>query len=89
MPMAAPEMFEAEDLPAGEVPPERVLAKDDLEVIVGVGPEYARRLRAAGVATFADLAAANPADLSTMIDVNVERILRDDWIGQARQLLGR
>ncbi|PKO21118.1 MAG: hypothetical protein CVU38_16495 [Chloroflexi bacterium HGW-Chloroflexi-1] len=74
---------------AGEVPPERVLAKDDLEVIVGVGPEYARRLRAAGVATFADLAAANPADLSTMIDVNVERILRDDWIGQARQLLGR
>jgi len=88
LPTATPEEFAAEEPPAGEIPPERVLANDEFEVIVGVGPEYARRLRAAGVVTFADLAAANPADISAMIDVSVERILRDDWVGQAQQLLG-
>lgn len=65
----------------GEIP----RAMDDLTQIKGIGPTYARRLRDAGLATYADIAAATPDQLrevtkaATMTDVS-------EWISSARAL---
>jgi predicted flap endonuclease-1-like 5' DNA nuclease len=61
---------------------------DDLTVIEGIGPTYARALKASGIATYADLARQNPAELSQLLEgrVSAARIRNQDWIGQARQL---
>jgi predicted flap endonuclease-1-like 5' DNA nuclease len=64
-------------------------AADNLEQINGIGPTYARRLREAGIRSFADLANQEPARLREVTG------LRDwqaadpaDWITEARQLGG-
>ncbi len=54
---------------------------DDLTEINGIGPTYSERLAAAGIDTFAALAAAEAADLAERIDVPETRVA--DWIGQA------
>jgi predicted flap endonuclease-1-like 5' DNA nuclease len=65
------------------------VASDNLEAINGIGPTYARRLREAGVKTFADLSNQAPERLREITG------LRDwqaadpaDWITEARQLTG-
>ena len=73
-------------LPAELSGPAVSLMDDDLEIVIGVGPDEASRLRAAGVRTLAELAAADPAILGPAIGVPVERIVSEDWIGQARRL---
>ena len=58
---------------------------DDLTAIKGIGPAIARKLEAAGVRTFADLAAADPNDLADKIasrPVTAERVRT--WISEAR-----
>jgi predicted flap endonuclease-1-like 5' DNA nuclease len=40
---------------------------DDLTVIKGIGPALQNRLRALGITTFADLAAANPDKLMAQL----------------------
>jgi predicted flap endonuclease-1-like 5' DNA nuclease len=74
MPVAAPLSAEVED---------------DLLAILGIGPVYARRLREAGITTFAALAEANDEVLEKITAGNLERVIRDDWRGQARRLAGR
>src|SRR5258706_11622508 len=61
---------------------------DDLTIIEGIGPAYAKALNAIDVRTFADLANADAADLASRMATRVtaDRIRQDDWIGQARQL---
>jgi polyhydroxyalkanoate synthase len=56
----------------------------DLEVLDGVGPAYADRLRAAGVEALPDLVAADPEELAAAVDVSADRVRR--WIDQAREL---
>ncbi len=73
-------------LPAELSGPVVSLMDDDLEIVIGIGPEEADKLRAAGVNTLADLAAADSAFLGSVIGVPVERIVSEDWIGQARRL---
>jgi polyhydroxyalkanoate synthase len=46
----------------------------DLTVVRGVGPAYADRLRAAGVETVADLAAADPVELAGEVDIAEGRL---------------
>jgi predicted flap endonuclease-1-like 5' DNA nuclease len=61
---------------------------DDLTIIEGIGPAYAKALNAIEIKTFAELAAQNADDLASRMQTRVtaDRIRQDDWIGQAKQL---
>jgi ribosomal protein L30 len=58
---------------------------DDLERIEGIGPKIASVLRAAGIATFADLAAAEPSRLNEILEQEPNLRLADPatWSEQA------
>jgi predicted flap endonuclease-1-like 5' DNA nuclease len=66
----------------------RHVVNDDLTLINGVGPAFARALNTLGIHTFAQLAEQNAADLAGRMTARItaERILRDRWIEQAREL---
>lgn len=68
---------------AAEAVPDRQHS-DDLTEIVGIGPVYQGRLSGAGITTFADLAAADPAALAEAIDVADSVVT--GWIDQARRM---
>lgn len=58
---------------------------DDLTMLEGIGPVYAAKLRERGIVSFADLAAADEADLGAIIDAPAwRRIQYGDWIAQAQ-----
>ena len=61
---------------------------DDLKLISGVGPALEKKLHAAGVTSFAQIAGWSEDDVARMDDVLSfkGRITRDDWIGQATTL---
>lgn len=65
---------------------------DNLELINGIGPKYARALRSAGILSFADLARHSShtlADLlhqQTQIKITPHRIEEANWIEQAVRL---
>ena len=63
---------------------------DDLKMIVGVGPFLERKLHAAGIYTFRQIAALSQDDMDQVNDV-IEyfpgRIRRENWGGQAAELL--
>ena len=65
--------------------PKKATAKaDDLKKIEGIGPKIASTLAEAGIATFADLAKAKPADISEIIkDVRGNHV-PDTWPEQAK-----
>jgi NADH-quinone oxidoreductase subunit E len=62
---------------------------DDLKLISGVGPKLEMVLRERGIDTFADIASWSDADVARIdADLGFEgRIVRDDWVGQAKALL--
>jgi predicted flap endonuclease-1-like 5' DNA nuclease len=64
--------------------------QDDLKLISGVGPGLERKLKDAGITSFAQIVALTDAEIANL-EANVVkfagRIKRDDWIGQAQQLL--
>jgi predicted flap endonuclease-1-like 5' DNA nuclease len=62
-------------------------AEDNLGEIAGIGPVFRVRLRQAGITTYAALAAMTPTQLAAVTEQTVERITRDDWIGQAQRRL--
>src|SRR6266699_5183992 len=63
---------------------------DDLKLINGIGPAVEKRLNGVGIFTFAQLAALSPADIAAAVadlaGLSAERIIKQDWIGQARKL---
>jgi predicted flap endonuclease-1-like 5' DNA nuclease/cytoskeletal protein CcmA (bactofilin family) len=59
---------------------------DDLTRIDGIGPVFAQRLNAAGVRTFAQLAALTPEQIADIIGWPAERVIRSRIIEQAREL---
>jgi large subunit ribosomal protein L21 len=67
------------------------LVDDDLTVIGGIGPKLAERLAVFGVTTFAQLASWSPEDVerfeATLPAVQRGRVEREDWIGQAADLV--
>ena len=75
--VAAP--VETPDLPQAD-------RTDDLTLIKGIGPSYARKLREVGITSFAALAEAGDDLLEALTEGNLERVVRDDWRGQARRL---
>ena len=64
--------------------------KDDLKLITGVGPGLERKLQDVGITSFEQIAKLSDlqiADLETRVVRFAGRIKRDDWIGQAEQLM--
>src|SRR5260370_29873593 len=63
---------------------------DDLKLINGIGPGVEKRLNGVGIYTFAQLAALSPADIAAAVShlagLSAERIIKQDWIGQADKL---
>ena len=63
---------------------------DDLKLINGIGPAVESRLRGVGIKKFAQLAALSPADIAASVSdltgLTTERIIKQDWIGQAHRL---
>ncbi len=63
---------------------------DDLQIINGIGPAVEHRLHGVGIFTFAQLASLAPADIAASVadltGLTAERIIRQNWIGQARHL---
>jgi hypothetical protein len=59
---------------------------DDLTLLRGIGPAFARRLHQAGIHTYTQLARLTPEQLAKRCEVDLGRIQRDDWIGQAAAL---
>jgi hypothetical protein len=62
-------------------------AADDFKSIKGIGPAFARRLHAAGIRTYAQLASLSPAKIAALVaGPSAEQIAKQDWVGQARKL---
>ncbi|MCM2442029.1 5' DNA nuclease [Agrobacterium vitis] len=86
-PIAEPEVKAA---PVAVKPARRRGKKVDLKAIGGVGPKVQEMLSKLGVHGLDDIATWTPED-AARIDAELGldgRILRDDWIGQARKLTG-
>lgn len=68
--------------------PEALLS---LRQIRGIGPAFERALRGLGlgVSQIAALDAQEIERIAPLIKARADRILRDDWVGQAKRLLGQ
>jgi NADH-quinone oxidoreductase subunit E len=81
----------AEAGPAARARPARARKADDLKLIAGIGPKLEQVLNARGVRSFAEIAAWTEEDVARLdaeLGVN-GRIVRDDWVGQAKVLSAR
>jgi predicted flap endonuclease-1-like 5' DNA nuclease len=58
----------------------------DFTLIRGIGPTFDRRLKSAGIHTFAQLGALSADQIADMIGWTPQRVLNDDLIGQAQRL---
>ncbi len=74
--------------PSTESAPEAA-SSDDLTQINGIGPVIVKKLEGLGITTFAQIAAFTDADIARIDEeLNFKgRIARDDWVGQAKQLM--
>ena len=71
------------DLPSRPAGP--AVAPDDLLAINGIGPTYARRLQAAGIVTFADLAGHSADRLREIAQIKPWHVHNPaEWIEEAR-----
>ncbi len=70
--------------------PAASLANDDLKRISGIGPKLEQVLNGRGIFRFADIAALSRADVERLdSELGLAgRVVRDDWIGQAKALTG-
>ncbi len=68
------------------LPPRPPAKSDVLTTIRGIGPVYARRLQAAGILTFANLAGATPAQLAEIIGPRAQLAEMKGWITAAKKL---
>ncbi|MGH9798959.1 MAG: hypothetical protein ACRD82_01205, partial [Blastocatellia bacterium] len=63
---------------------------DDLKLVNGISATLEQRLQRVGVLTYAQLADLTPNDVAKLLgnpDGLKERVVKQDWIGQARQLV--
>ena len=68
------------------------VSTSDLELVKGIGPKVAAVLHDAGINGLAELVASTPEELARnlaehQVRVPAEKIVTDDWLGQARTLL--
>ncbi len=79
--------------PASKLAPKSkktAVVKNDLTEIKGIGPKAAQALNAEGVTSFAQIAAWTAKDVAAWDEkLNGRgRIVRDDWVGQAKTKAG-
>jgi large subunit ribosomal protein L21 len=77
--------------PAPEAPPTEA-GHDDLTAIKGLGKVKAAKLAAAGVTSYAQIAAWSDDDVAEMglcCNTSPGQIKREDWVGQAKALAKR
>lgn len=60
---------------------------DDLTIINGIGPTFAKRLTAAGITTYQDLAEASPAHIKEVAKLADWQANPEDWITAAQELV--
>ncbi|MFM7851609.1 MAG: hypothetical protein ACKO96_06730 [Flammeovirgaceae bacterium] len=68
------------------------LEKDDLKRIVGIGPKIEKKLNKLGVYTFEQIRDLTPEmmeHITAKLKSFPDRIARDNWVGQAKQLIRR
>ena len=58
---------------------------DDFTRVSGIGRTWDGRLKAAGIRTFAQLAAQTPESLAAVLGITVEQVILDDLLGQAQR----
>ena len=66
--------------------------KDDLKLINGIGPFIEKKLNALEIFTFKQISKFTPKDIEAVnkaIEFFPGRIVRDDWVGQAKELADR
>lgn len=76
--------------PATPAKSSKAAAADDLTALKGIGPAMARRLEHLGIKSLQDVANMTPekiAEVEAAIGFK-GRVTRDDWLGQAKSLLG-
>lgn len=65
-------------------------ARNDFKQMKGIGPKTERRLHEAGILTYEQLAQTEPDALAQIVEglvgMSAERIIQEDWRGQAREL---
>jgi len=70
---------------------EETFPNDDLTKIEGVGPFIAKKLNEVGITSFAQISKMDQPEIDRItkaIQFFPGRIERDDWVGQARKLMG-
>ena len=60
---------------------------DDLTIITGIGPTFAKRLQAAGITTYQDLASASPDYVKEVAKLADWQANPADWIAAAQDLV--
>ncbi|MEZ4858488.1 MAG: 50S ribosomal protein L21 [Flavobacteriaceae bacterium] len=84
-PKAEPKVEAKAVAPVKEAPAKKATGKaDDLKKIEGIGPKIAETLIAAGITTYADLAKADPATITTLIAEVRGNHVPDTWPQQAQ-----
>lgn len=71
--------------------PSKFVPQPNLRQIRGIGPAFEKGLAELGITTLSQIAALDAAEIeriAPLLKARPERILRDDWVGQAKQLLG-
>lgn len=66
--------------------------KNDLKLISGVGPKYEEKLNALGIYTFEQISNLDSDSIKAIEDLTKHfpgRIERDDWVGQANNLMNK
>ncbi|WP_296431407.1 50S ribosomal protein L21 [Yoonia sp.] len=84
----APKAAKPKAAPKAKAAPAAAAGADDLKTLSGVGPALEKKLHAAGVTSFAQIAAWTPEDVAAM-DEKLSfkgRIEREGWIAQAAEL---
>lgn len=63
--------------------------KDDLKVIVGIGPKFEKDLQKIGIHTFEQLSKLNEAGIEALeaLTKSPGRVERENWVGQAKELI--
>jgi predicted flap endonuclease-1-like 5' DNA nuclease len=72
-----------------EKPPAKKADKpDDLTAIAGIGPALAKKLNAAGIQSYAQIASLSDKDIEQLEKKikSAGRVKRGDWVGQAKKL---
>ncbi len=67
-------------------------ANDDLKRIAGIGPGLEKKLKTEGIVSYRQIADLSPLDIQHLEATIIKfpgRILRDNWIGQAKALCER